>query len=67
MDVQESVVQAVGEPGGLLGKVGVVAGQDARFDGGLLLRTDSAQGVGKSPRGVGDDLGVAGVGLGVPG
>jgi len=65
--VKESVVKSVGQPGGLRGQVGVVAGQDAEFDSGLLIRTDPAKGVGKGAGRVGDDVSVTGVGLGFPG
>lgn len=47
VDVEESVVQAVGEPGGLLREVGVAPGQDAEFYCGLFLGSNPPQSVGK--------------------
>lgn len=63
MDVQECVVQTVGQSGRLGGEIGVVAGQNAELDGGLLLRPDPAKGVRQRACGISDDVRVAGIGL----
>jgi hypothetical protein len=64
--VQQRIVQPVCQPGGLRGQVGVVAGQHTELDGGLLVRPDPAKGVRQGARGIGDNVRVAGVGLGFP-
>jgi hypothetical protein len=60
VDVRQRVAQTVvGEPGGLRGEVVVIAGQHGEFGEYLVVGADQARGAG----GVGDDVGVAGVGL----
>jgi hypothetical protein len=65
--VQQRVVQPVGQPGRLGGKVGVVTGEHRELDRGVLLNAHPSQRVGQGASSVGDDVRVAGVGLGLTG
>ena len=60
-------MKPVGQTCGLGREVGVIASQDTELDGGLLVRADPTQGMGKSACGVGNNVGVAGIGLGFTG
>jgi hypothetical protein len=61
--MRQRVVEPVDQAGGLVGQVGVVPGQHGQLDGGLLVRPNQAQRVRQGAGGVGDDVGVPGVGL----
>jgi hypothetical protein len=63
VDVHQRVVEAVGQPGGLGGQIIVVPGQHRQLGQGLLVGADPPQGMRHGPRGLGDHVGVAGVGL----
>jgi hypothetical protein len=63
MDVGEQATDAVGQPGGLAGQVVVEADQHTQLGQSLIAGVDPAQGVRQGPGGIGDDVGVAGVGL----
>ncbi len=63
MDVQQRVAEPVGQTSGLGSEVVVVAGEHGELGEGFIVGADPAQGMGHGPSGVGDDVGVAGVGL----
>jgi hypothetical protein len=63
--MQQRVAQSIGQLGRLPGEVVVVASQYREFGEGLVVAADAAQGVGHGARGVGDDVGVAGISLGL--
>ena len=65
--MQQGVMKSVDQARGLGGKVGVIPGQHGQLDGGLLVRPHPAKGMGQGSCGVGDDVGVAGIGLGLTG
>jgi len=64
VDLGEQTPDPVGQPGGLGGEVVVVADQDGQLGQRLIGQVDPAQGARHRPGGLGDDVGVAGVGLG---
>jgi len=63
MDLGEQATDAVADPGGLGGEVVVVADQDFQLGEHLVAGVDAAQRVWQGAGGVGDDVGVACVGL----
>ncbi len=67
MNMQQGVAQPVRQPGALPSQVIVVTGEHSEFGEGLVVGADPAQGVRHRPGGLGDHVGVAGVGLGLPG
>jgi hypothetical protein len=67
VDRDEQAADPVGQPGRLAGQVVVEPDEDFQLSEGLVAGVDPAQRVRQGPGGVGDDEGVAGVCLGVPG
>ena len=67
MDLGQQPADPVRQPGRLLGLVVVEADQHGQLRQCLLTDVDPPQRVRQGPCGVGDDIGVAGVGLGLPG
>ncbi len=63
MDGGEQSVQPVGGAGGVLGEVVVVAQDHGQFGSHAFVGVDGVQQVGHGARGIGDDVGIAGVGL----
>jgi hypothetical protein len=63
VDVGEQAADAVAQAGGLAGQVVVEADQHTQLGQSLVAGVDAAQGVRQRAGGIGDDVGVAGVGL----
>lgn len=63
VDGGEQSAQPVGGAGGVLGEVVVVAQDHGQFGPHALVGLDGVQQVGQGAGGVGDDVGIAGVGL----
>jgi len=63
VDGGEQSAQQVGGAGGVLGKVVVVSQSHGQFGPHALVGVDGMQQVGHGARGIGDDVGIAGVGF----
>ncbi|GAA0986606.1 hypothetical protein GCM10009555_064370 [Acrocarpospora macrocephala] len=67
VDGDQQAADAVGQPGRFSGQVVVESDENLKLGKGFVAGVDAAQGVREGSGGVGDDVSVAGVGLGVAG
>jgi hypothetical protein len=67
VDAGQQATDAVADAGGLSSEVVVVADEHVQLGQGVVADVDLAERVRQNAGGVGDDVGVAGVGFGLPG